>query len=659
MDRLGIESVMLGRAHQKPYKILFAGMAEDVKSRLTAAFSEEAFHIEWCAVDQTLVAVENNIPDLLVFDASPVWPDHAVTLLSSIHASYPPDRLPILLILGRTDEDRLSDRRMSMVSDFIFESFDLKELSVRIRFQVQRHRIDSDIRKNTPPANTELLFSIFDNSPECIKIVSKTGNILDINKAGLEMMGFHSTKETIGKSVYDMISPEFKQDYRVFHEGVCCGESGFMRYQVITEVGVPCWIESHGVPMKYPITGETVQLAIDRDITQQKGAEEALDASRRKLGLHLQQNMFAIIEWDTDFKVAEWNPAAETIFGYTREEALGQSANDLIIPDKIQSEIHDVWGKLLKLKGGNYKTNTNRTKDGREIFCEWFNTPLATEDGEIIGVLSLAQDITQRKRAEDALQEMNVELEHRVQERTAMLEITNKELEAFSYSISHDLRAPLRHINGFLKLLVAREKNRFDDKSTQFINHILNATHRMNQLIEDLLALSRIGRSELKRVSVDLTELVQQIQKELAIETTDRQITWRIDTLGTIEADPGLIRVLMMNLISNSVKYTQMTPQANIHVGCISNNTGGEQGVFYFVRDNGIGFNPLYVEKLFGVFQRLHSNEVYEGTGIGLAIAKRIVNRHGGEIWAESEADRGATFYFTLPPSGKTTTHRI
>jgi len=279
--------------------------------------------------------------------------------------------------------------------------------------------------------------------------------------------------------------------------------------------------------------------------------------------------------------------------------------------------------------------------------------------------LELEQRVAERtaelQAKSEEVQALNIHLEQRVLERTVQLEALNKELEAFSYSVSHDLRAPLRHIDGFADLLGRHAGPVLDDKGRRYLRTISESAKQMGRLIDDLLAFSRAGRADVRKVDVNLDHLVQSIVHDLSPDLKERQVAWRLEPLPVIQGDPALLRQAFMNLLGNAVKYTRPRKEARIEIGRMSATPSpsplppgervGVRGseIVIFVRDNGVGFDMRYAHKLFGVFQRLHNASEFEGTGIGLAIVRRIIHWHGGRVWAAGAVDGGATFYVSLP----------
>ena len=256
------------------------------------------------------------------------------------------------------------------------------------------------------------------------------------------------------------------------------------------------------------------------------------------------------------------------------------------------------------------------------------------------------RDVTQHRLAEDQVRRLNETLEQRVAARTCELEGANRELEAFTYSVSHDLRAPLRHIMGFVEILEKEAADKLTDAQRRHLLTISGAARRMGELIDDLLAFSRIGRSEVQKVGVDMLTLVMEALDDLRHETKDRIISWKIQDLPMVTVDRSLMRQALVNLLSNAIKFTSKHSRAVIEIGTESGRPDEDT---IYIRDNGVGFNPRYSQKIFGVFERLNNADEFEGTGIGLANVQRIIRRHGGRVWALGKVDSGATFYFTLP----------
>jgi PAS domain S-box-containing protein len=354
-----------------------------------------------------------------------------------------------------------------------------------------------------------------------------------------------------------------------------------------------------------------------------------------------------VITMDVEGRVVEFNPAAERTFGYRRGDVVGRPLADLIIPPDLREQHraglarhretghNTVLGRRLEMRA--------MRADGAQFPVELTITQIHGTDGRTL-YIGFIRDISDRKRAEEDLHRLNAELEERVRLRTAQLQAAVHELEAFSYSVSHDLRAPLRSIDGFSQALVDDAGPSLPGEAKGHLDRIRAATQRMAHLIDDLLALSKVARSEMTREPVDVTDLAGRILADLGRQSPARSVRLSIAPAMTASGDPRLLRVALENLLANAWKFTTGREDAHIEVGRTEDGSADA----FFVRDNGAGFDPTYADKLFAPFQRLHASSEFPGTGIGLATVQRIVSRHGGRVWAEGQPGRGACFYFTL-----------
>jgi PAS domain S-box-containing protein len=383
-----------------------------------------------------------------------------------------------------------------------------------------------------------------------------------------------------------------------------------------------------------------VRRRVQRDLLQSRDdlQREVVERTQQASLLNLTHD--SIFVRDINDVITYWNRGAQELYGWTPEEATGKRSHDFL-RTVFPAPIEDINAELLRM--GRWEGELKHTKaDGAEVVVASRWSLRRGDRNQPSAIMETNNNITERRRREDEIRGLNYELANR----SAELEAKNKELEAFAYSISHDLRAPLRHMSGYAELLQKKASDVLDAKSQRYMLMILESAKRMGDLIDDLLAFSRIGRTETQKTLVNLEQLVKEALSEVRQETDGRNIVWNVGALPNFYGDRSMLRLVFVNLLSNAVKFTRTRPQAEIEIGCDQAN---KHEVVVFVKDNGVGFDMKYVNKLFGVFQRLHPSQTFEGTGIGLATVQRIVQRHGGKVWAEGQVDQGATFYFSAP----------
>ncbi len=475
----------------------------------------------------------------------------------------------------------------------------------------------------------------FSLSPELLCIAKSDGYFKRVNPAFAEALGW-SEEELLARPFLDFVHPDdHAATLAEVEKQVTAGQKvlGFVnRYR--HKDGSWRWLswKSAGAP-------DGSMYAVARDITDGLRAEAAM----RRLADIIETSDDAILSKDTNGIITSWNRGARRLFGYSADEIVGRPVTLLFPPDRIGEER---FARECISRGERIEPfDTERVrKDGTLVDVSVTVSPLRDSSGRIIGASKIVRDITARKQAEACINGLNEDLERRA----AQLAEANAELESFSYSVSHDLRAPLRHIHGYVEMLQRAASGQLSEKAQRYLTTIAEASTEMAQLIDDLLAFSRMTRAEMNAARVDLATLAGDAIRTLESANPGRDIDWRVEPLPPVVGDPAMLKQVFANLLDNAVKYTRQRDRARIEIGC----AGEEDGrAVFFVRDNGAGFDMQYAHKLFGVFQRLHRADEYEGTGIGLAIVRRIVARHGGRVWADGAVDRGATVYFTLERS--------
>ncbi|MFC2107486.1 PAS domain S-box protein [Bacteroidota bacterium] len=459
----------------------------------------------------------------------------------------------------------------------------------------------------------------------------------------------------------------------------------FPIYRIKTKDNKIKWIKTKGSRINDPDLNRSITVGIAEDITEFKKIEENLVQERDNARKYLQISGVIFIALDDEGNISMINNKAIEVLEYENEtELIGKNWFQTCLPEEMRKEVLEVYKKILSgnLQAVEFYENPVLTKNGTQKTILWHNSELIDGSGKLIGLLSSGQDITERKSAEKELERRKQELEILVEDRMKeisdkneklhesqkaltflledvnearnevqttnnKLEIALKELEAFSYSVSHDLKAPLRAIDGFSQILLEDYKNTIDDEGKRYLKIVRENSQRMGELIQNLLDLSRVGRKTMTFEKVDFNIMIKEIFNAELQNTPNREINKKIKKLPEVIADKSLIRQVWQNYISNAIKFSSKTDNSRIEIGYTEN----EKEYEFYVKDNGVGFDMKYIDKLFNVFQRLHTVEVFEGTGVGLALAKRIVNKHMGNTRAEAKIDKGASFYFTLPKS--------
>jgi PAS domain S-box-containing protein len=497
-----------------------------------------------------------------------------------------------------------------------------------------------------------LIRAIIDNISEGVSIADKHGNFIYANPF---------SRKVFGSSDEDDTKPqEWTSRYGIFHSD---------ERTLFTMEELPIWTALKGVEIRdvgmfvrnarvpegrhvsctcLPVRDERGELlgamSLVRDIDKQRRMEEEKRRTEQHFRVLVETAQEGIWTIDEEWRTTYVNQYLAKLLGYVPEEMIGRRLEDFLDAE-AQADAH----KNLDRKGaapvGNVRDFRFLRKDGTAVWTSISTTPLFDDEGRYTGSLAMVTDITQRRAAEEEIRQLNAQLEKRIADRTAQLEFSNRELEAFAYTVAHDLRAPLRSVASFSDALVEDCGDKLDAQGRDYLRRIVNGSKRMAELIDGILSLSRVNSTELSARKCDLSSMAHSIVEQLQGARPERPVRVLIQDSLVDQGDPQLLRVVLENLLGNAWKFTRDRAAAEIEFSA----TRDERGVrVYQVRDNGAGFDMAYRDKLFGVFQRLHAQKEFEGNGVGLATVQRIVRRHGGRVWGEGELGKGARFFFTL-----------
>lgn len=532
---------------------------------------------------------------------------------------------------------------LHLLTDKLAEKVDeLERVNRELQCEIaEREKADAEKR-----ASEQRYRKLFEYAPDGILIANPEGYYLDANVSMCRMLGY-SREELIGLSALDIAIPEEFPHIAPALSTIKSKLDYYREWQFRRKDGSVFPVEVIATLMP-----DGNVLAMFRDITERKRGEEALRTSEERMQAVIEHMTEGLVMSRLDGELIHWNRAALEMHGFTTSEEWRRWLPEFAAIFEISTLEGAVlqfeqWPMPRLFRGEKYRDLEVRL---RRIGTDWerifrYNGAIVREpSGEPLAFITIT-DITARKLAEQEIRRLNAGLERRVEERTAELAEANKELEAFSFSVSHDLRAPLRAIDGFSRMVIEDFAGQLPEEGRAHLEEVRRSAKEMARLIDDLLAFSRMSRCSLARETVEPEPLVRRVMADLCRGQESRQIDWRVGHLPSCEGDPAMLKQVFVNLLSNAIKFTGHRDRAVIEIGC---EQKGEEPI-YFVKDNGAGFDMRHVGKIFGVFQRLHGADEYEGSGVGLAIVQRVIHRHGGRVWAEGKPDFGATFYFTLP----------
>jgi PAS domain S-box-containing protein len=536
----------------------------------------------------------------------------------------------------------------------------LSATSLYIRFSRR-----SAERPKADGMDDSLFRSLLESAPDPMIIVNEKGKIELINNQTVKLFGY-AKEELLGQPVEILIPAELKSAHIAHREA-------YNQEPKIRAMGVGMELQAvkksnERFPVEISLSplsttrGMLISASI-RDITDRKKVEASLLRLNEELELRVRERTEELHDSEMRFRALVENndgiiallnrelnviyrsPSTQNILGWQLSEKSGNELFNTIHADDMEHAMKTL-NAALEHPGRLYNISFRTLhKDGHYIWLEGTIKNML-HDSSVRAIISNLQDVTQRKLSETALKKSEAELEQKVKERTQQLETSHREMEAFTYSVSHDLRAPLRGIVGFTTILQEEYASALDEEGKRLTSVIRHNTVKMGELIDELLRFSRLGKQELITSSIQMRPLVEEIISGIA--TKDR-ILWKLSPLPSVEGDLNTIRQVWINLLSNAVKYSAKKDRPEIEIG---HQLNGKEHIF-FIKDNGVGFDETYADKLFKVFQRLHGAREFEGTGVGLAIVEKIISKHGGRVWAEGMVDEGARFYFSLPVTKK------
>ncbi|HKJ76999.1 MAG TPA: PAS domain S-box protein [Gammaproteobacteria bacterium] len=549
------------------------------------------------------------------------------------------------------------DRRQS-----ITEEVDASEAGVPLRITAIPLLDDSDdvigsiliARDISNERETEQKYrTLFHNSTDAIFVIALRdangfGGFLDVNQVAIDRYGY-TREEFLSLSPKDLAPPERRPELKgIADRQRHASDTVTFEWEHVAKDGsrIPVEIRSHQVLLH----GRPVFLAVVRDITKRKAAEEAMAIRHEEVTSILSSVGDGVFGMDLQGRATYVNVAFEQQTGWREEEVIGKNTHQLLHHTRADGTPYpeEACPVTRTIAAGTLERIENDVfwrKDGTSFPVDYTSAAFRDRSGVLKGAVVVFRDITERKELEAQRLRHREELEREVAERTAELRAVNQELESFSYTVSHDLRGPLRTIDGYSQVMEEEYEDALDEEARGYLQRMRNAATRMTDLLDGLLVLSRVTRRELDNKEVDLSGLAAGIANDLSESAPERPVTWQLEPGLTACGDPSLLHVLLQNLFGNAWKFTKERAPAVIEFG----RTGTERGEAFYVRDNGAGFDMRHSEGLFKPFQRLHQAGEFAGTGIGLATVQRIISRHGGQVWAESAPERGATFYFTLP----------